>query len=306
MPFLITFRQLEIFVSVVRYGSFRRCAEELGVSQVSVSEHIRALEERIGTSLFKRQAGGAPVLTEAGHRAEHRAAELLSDMRDFVSHVSGDGADPHRRRSLTMHAFMLRDVHGPLDVYRSQNPDVNFAIETDDGNFTRLVERIERRELDIGYAYCIGEQDLPGSEYVADEPLAIFTSATHPLAQRPAVEPGDLRDFAIVHLAERMPLRGLIDRSLGEIGAAGSRIELETEEFGLILSAVHRSLGFVCMFRASRGEVGQTIGLVEVPLTRPLPPLQIRSLARRGARRDAILREINGIITQQTRATRTA
>jgi len=43
-----------------------------------------------------------------------------------------------------------------------------------------------------------------------------------------------------------------------------------------------------------------------VPLTRPLPPLQIRSLARRGARRDAILREINGIITQQTRATRTA
>ena len=63
---MITFRQLEILSAVVEHGNFRRCAEALGISQVSVSEHMKSLEVQLGVELFLRSRGG-PVQIGRAH-----------------------------------------------------------------------------------------------------------------------------------------------------------------------------------------------------------------------------------------------
>ena len=74
----ITFRQLQVFVEAVDVGSFRACAERLGITQVSISDHIRSLERQVGRPLFERRRGATASLTEDGRVAYRHAVALLA------------------------------------------------------------------------------------------------------------------------------------------------------------------------------------------------------------------------------------
>src|SRR3954453_4401174 len=80
-------RDLEVFLAVVRQGSFGRAATELIVTQPAVSDRIRHLERVVGTEVFERTARGA-VLTAAGEhlvpyaeRCTALAAEAVETMQ---------------------------------------------------------------------------------------------------------------------------------------------------------------------------------------------------------------------------------
>jgi DNA-binding transcriptional LysR family regulator len=98
----------------------------------------------------------------------------------------------------------------------------------------------------------------------------------------------DIRATPVIHLTAGNVLRTLVDRALEQAGADGSPIGLETDEYGLILSSVHRNLGFVCMFMSAAQE-SPADGLVQIPLDHPLPALQVRHLMRHSAGHDALL-----------------
>lgn len=88
MPF--TLRQLEVFASLCATRSFRRSAESLGISQASVSNQMKALEDQLGLQLFARRPGQRPALTTEG-------TAFLDDLRAFQ--VAGEALAAHRRKS---------------------------------------------------------------------------------------------------------------------------------------------------------------------------------------------------------------
>src|SRR4051812_50228499 len=73
----VTLRRLSVFCLVVDAGGVTRAAEQLRVSQPSVSGQLRSLEKALGSALVVR-AGTGLVLTEAGERAYQRAKEVLA------------------------------------------------------------------------------------------------------------------------------------------------------------------------------------------------------------------------------------
>lgn len=73
----ITFRQLEIFVAAAKDCNFRRTADRLGISQPSVSNHVRALESHLGHSLFARRRGSSPALSAEGLAFLDKAQQLV-------------------------------------------------------------------------------------------------------------------------------------------------------------------------------------------------------------------------------------
>lgn len=87
LPF--TLRQLDVFASLCDTRSFRRSAESLGISQASVSNQIKALEEQLGVALFTRRPGQRPTVTSAG-------LAFLDDLRAFQA--AGEALAAHRRR----------------------------------------------------------------------------------------------------------------------------------------------------------------------------------------------------------------
>ena len=72
-----TLRSLEVFATVVQARGFGQAAAVLGISQPSVSVHMRNLEAKLGQALFVRQPGQTPALSAAGQALLAFAQETL-------------------------------------------------------------------------------------------------------------------------------------------------------------------------------------------------------------------------------------
>jgi DNA-binding transcriptional LysR family regulator len=162
----------------------------------------------------------------------------------------------------------------------------------------RLVERVNSRELDLAYFFAFDGQRVPDSEIVRVEPLALFVSPKHPLAQLPVVTPEDVRATPAIQLGPDNLLRKLVDRALEQAGVGGSPIALETDEYGLMLTWLQRNHGFACMF-TSVTEDSQTSGLVSLHLENPLPALQVCRLMRHSARHDPLAQALGDALTKR-------
>src|SRR5262249_43436138 len=73
----VDLRQLEIFVKVAELGSFSKAAEALYLTQPTISEHIRTLEDELGVRLLDRLGRGAAV-TRAGQLLLSYAGRMLA------------------------------------------------------------------------------------------------------------------------------------------------------------------------------------------------------------------------------------
>jgi DNA-binding transcriptional LysR family regulator len=279
---MITVRQLEIFAAVIEHGSFRRCGQALNISPVSVSEHVRALETQLGVELFVRSPGGTAMPTAAGTRASDSVHELLAHVNDFSSFVAGDSARQGPIR-VAMHGFMMRNLAGAVAAFNSVH-DRQLSFISDDESPEDLHRRVTAGQLDAAYFYSVeGAYDL--GQVVGYESLAIYVGEDHPLATETGVTAAQLNATSIVGLARGKPLRNMVDETLRRYGVTHSNHVVETTEFGLILSSLHRNLGFTCMFESIQGEVKQATGLTMVNCEKPMPPLEIRRMTRRTALR---------------------
>jgi DNA-binding transcriptional LysR family regulator len=74
-------RRLEIFAKVAELGSFSRAAEALFLTQPTISEHIRALEDELGVQLLDRLGRGATP-TRAGELMLGYARRMLALSRE--------------------------------------------------------------------------------------------------------------------------------------------------------------------------------------------------------------------------------
>src|ERR1700723_1943862 len=70
---------VEAFLSVAQHRNFRRAAAELGVTPSAISQTIRALEARVGATLFMRTTRSVG-LTEAGERFLSRAKPAFEEL----------------------------------------------------------------------------------------------------------------------------------------------------------------------------------------------------------------------------------
>ena len=119
LPF--TLRQLDVFASLCATRSFRRSAESLGISQASVSNQIKALEQQLGVALFTRRPGQRPTVTSDG-------MAFLDDLRVFQA--AGEALASHRRRAAEAEdpaQYRVLIGQGMLDGYIRPKLDRFFA-----------------------------------------------------------------------------------------------------------------------------------------------------------------------------------
>src|SRR4029079_10416890 len=82
-PHPASLRQLQYAVAVADARSFRRAAEQCGVSQPSLSAQLAQLEDALGVRLFERDRRRV-LLTTAGAQLIERARRVLLDADDLV------------------------------------------------------------------------------------------------------------------------------------------------------------------------------------------------------------------------------
>ena len=119
---MLDLHKLEIFLRVVREGSFSRAAESLLMTQPAVSQHIADLEAQLGATLFSRARRGV-ILTTEGETLHGYALQILrllaeaenavTDVRKLSSAQLAIGATPGLSSYLLPFASSFRRLMSP-------------------------------------------------------------------------------------------------------------------------------------------------------------------------------------------------
>jgi DNA-binding transcriptional LysR family regulator len=190
----VTLAQLKAFEHAVRLGSFHAAARELGLSQPSVSQRIRELEEALGTTLFIRR-GPRVSLTAEGHALVEYAERLLG--------VAGEMSERFRTRDPLKgmlrlglnESFALICLPDLLRRLEFRYPGIKISVFVGD---TGLVSgKLDQQELDIA---IVSEPSVGAhvkTEPIGDNRLGWFASIDFALA-REVLTPGDLCQFHLI------------------------------------------------------------------------------------------------------------
>jgi len=122
---------LEAALAVARSHSFRRAANELGVSTTALSNAVAGLEARLGARLFHRTTRSVS-LTEAGEHFVARIAPALSEIRGAMDDTNLHRQSPIGTLRINSSSGAARMVFAPIVLsYMRRYPDMKVEIVTE-------------------------------------------------------------------------------------------------------------------------------------------------------------------------------
>jgi DNA-binding transcriptional LysR family regulator len=178
----VTLTQLHAFLTVVRRGSVTAAAEELVVTQPSVSAAVSALERELGVGLTER-AGRTVRPTAAGEAYAPFAADVLG-LLEQGARTAREAAEahPHTLRISAVTTAGEYLVPQLIQAFRERRPDVEISLEV--GNREVVFQRVLDHKVDVAVTGRIPEDErLVGVDF-ADNEFALVTSSDDRLARR--------------------------------------------------------------------------------------------------------------------------
>ncbi len=243
----VTLNQLQAFLAVVRRGSVTAAAEELVVTQPSVSAAIAALEREVGAELTER-AGRTLRPTAAGDAFAPYAADVLGLLAQGAR-AAREAAETERA-TLRISAVTTAGEHlvpQLVQAFREHRPELEISLHV--GNRDEVFRRIADREADVAIAGRVPHDGRLDAQAFADNEFVLACARSDPLARRSGISPDELtgRRWLV-----REPGSGT--RRLAEeyLAAAGLRPELLTlGSNGAMKQAARIGLGVALLSRVA-------------------------------------------------------
>lgn len=139
---------LRSFVAVVQTGSFTLASERVSLSQSTVSQHVRRLEDILGCALLERDTRNVRP-TRQGDALFHYAGNILGLMEEAFAAVSGPALNGTVRLGLSEDFASLR-LTAALASFQQRNPEVELHIAT--GMSGDLFRELDEDKHDLVFA----------------------------------------------------------------------------------------------------------------------------------------------------------
>lgn len=254
-------RQLKYFCQVAECGSFSEAAGSLCISQSTLSQQIKQLENEIGGELFVRDTRHV-YLTDVGQallpsarRTLSEAASCISRMRDVMQLQAGEISIG----CTYTFAPMLRDT---VLTFMKQYPGVKLNIHCH--SVEKLMEMLEHEKIDVVLSYK-PTTNYPNieSHIIFDNKLAVIVSDTHVLAKEREITMADLEKFPLILPAKGLMARTIFD-GMTEMLDRKFDVKLEINDVSVLISLVRASKLVTVLSSAT---VAHKTGVVSIPLS---------------------------------------
>ncbi len=169
----------KLYITIVEQGSFSKAAEQLGITQPTVSKQIDRLEERLGSQLFKRSTRKL-ILTAAGERYYERAKEidaLVKATEHEIRHIAQkDEAILRLATSPALAGTVLPDVFKPL---AASHPEARFHLIVEDTTQSSYYQRNFELEYDLFIREGEGAESNMSARPLGHIPLGFYASPNY-------------------------------------------------------------------------------------------------------------------------------
>jgi DNA-binding transcriptional LysR family regulator len=245
----VDLRQLEIFVKVAELGSFSKAADALFLTQPTVSEHIRTLEDELGVRLLDRLGRGASVtkggalLLSHAQRMLALAREARQAMESFQGRMSGEllvGA------STIPGEYILPALIGR---FKEKFPDI--AITLLIGSSQSVTDWVVEGRAELGVVGARSTHTSIECRELLPDDIVLIVSAAHPWHGRKQVTLEELRGEPLLLRERGSGTRAALEAALEAAGTdlAAFRVVGEMGSTQAVKQAVKASVGVALLSR---------------------------------------------------------
>jgi DNA-binding transcriptional LysR family regulator len=224
IAFVMDIHHLRIFASVFRHKSFSKASEELHLTQPTVSDHIKTLEEELSCRLFDR-LGRSIVPTREADALYTHAVEIIEKadlLKEVIGRVRKEVAGELVIGASTIPGTYL--MPSLIAAFRKVHPSTSFQIIVSDSR--DIVGKVLRHELLIGIVGAkLTNDQIHYVPFMEDEMIAV---ASPSLMKDGVITLQDLTRIPMVLREEGSGTRREVEKileskgvALGEIGIAG-------------------------------------------------------------------------------------
>lgn len=261
------------FLAAVETGSLRAAAARCGVSQPTIGEQLRLLEEELDVALLTRSRTGVRP-TPAG-QAMLDPFRRLVHAEDLVREAAMESGGAYRGSvrvggvSVTAE-LIVAPVVGRL---RGEHPGLRFTVR--EGASADIEAAVQAGELDFGVITTPAEPAGDGLQRIplVTAPLGVYVRADHPLAGRGHVHWRDLEHWPIVTMRRGTVLWDVLHRHVPEPDVVVEAMSARTVK---VMVGQGAGLGVLARFETSE----DVTGLAFVPL-RDVQPVELCLTQRR-------------------------
>ncbi|AZM94433.1 LysR family transcriptional regulator [Vreelandella venusta] len=211
----LTFRLLQVYVTVVRCGSISEAARQLHLTQPTVSQQLKRLREAVGSPLLEQHAQQL-TMTATGQALYQASRDVLGRFDDFADQLSDLQYGSKGRFSIALvntAQYVLPRLLGP---FSQAFPDVDVTVHI--GNRRQVLARFERQEDDLYvFSHPPALAHAVASRFMRN-PLVAIAAADHSLAQQETVTMEQLLSERLLLREPGSATRMLLDSWLQEHG----------------------------------------------------------------------------------------
>ncbi|MFC4513692.1 MULTISPECIES: transcriptional regulator CynR [Streptomyces] len=284
-------RHLRYLLAVAEHGNFTRAAEELHISQPTLSQQIKQLERTVGVQLLDR-TGRTVRPTDAGQVYVEHARRALRDLAaaERAVHDVQDLSRGHLRLAVTptFTAYLVGPVVAEL---HARHPGITLTVteETQD----RIEAGLAGDEIDLGIAFAGPHPPGITATPLFTETLSLVTTAQHaPTTGDRPMPVQDLERQQLALLSADFATRGHIDAYFTR-HRVQPRIAVEANSIQALTEIVRRTPLATVLPDAITHDHPH---LTPVPLDPPLPTRTVTLLTREGAYRSAATRAFTRLV----------
>jgi DNA-binding transcriptional LysR family regulator len=218
-------RRLEIFCAVVDQKSFTRAADKMLISQPSVSENIRLLEQQLGEKLIDR-LGRQAIPTHAGkilYKYARKIIQIQSDAKQAISSYQGNlGGCINVGASTVPGAYLLP---GLLQSFKQEHHQAQLQLLI--SGSSRIIEDVLKGTLELGLVGSKPKDQRLGYTQVGRDELKLVVHPQHPFAFRDSIDPEELLETPFI-------MREYGSGTRAEMSAALKEVDIDVAQLQVV------------------------------------------------------------------------
>jgi len=270
------FRQIEAFIKVVELSSFSKAADEMHISQPSVSVYINSLEKELDSVLINRSTK-AMSTTLAGERFLEQAKKIMSLKQETIEKIKTLSEDVCGEiRILASSVPALYIIPRLLAEFHELNPKISFVVKQADTS--EVVQGVAAHNTDIGFAGSItGDKKCDFFEFLNDR-LVLIAPNDGSFSEHKAYSPEELLyTCGFISRDLGSGTRMQYEKILSERGVALDMVNIcaSMDNTHSILVAVANGLGISIVSELAARQMIEQKVLLQIKLTTELPERKI-------------------------------